>query len=138
MTSELTFRDLLKAQVEGKTVQYWAYSEGGKWVDCQMSLQIHVNSLDNIADSKKFRIKPETVLTSNGYKLPPCIKVEPKVGDVVFVPDPVNNNKYKKRTWSDSSNDRYLLYQNLLYTKAEDAVVHGRIMTLTFEEDDLG
>ena len=59
--SELTFRELLKAQVEGKTVQYWVYSEGGMWVDCQMSMQIHINSLDNIADSKKFRLKPETV-----------------------------------------------------------------------------
>lgn len=55
---ELTFRDLIQAQIDGLTVQYWDYSEGGKWADYQTTMQIPLNSLYNVIDSKTFRIKP--------------------------------------------------------------------------------
>lgn len=53
----LTFRDLIQAQLDGKTVQYWTYSDGGKWVDYMATMQIRLESLGNVVDSKTYQIK---------------------------------------------------------------------------------
>lgn len=127
-TETLTYRDLLKAQVEGKTVQYWVYSEGGKWVDCQMSMQIHINSLDNIADSKKYRIKPKVRRYCNGVELDDCITDLQDAEERVYLPHPLCSDFLV--VWHRNTVNQTLIDRGLVYNNSESAAKHGKAMAI--------
>ena len=134
---DLTLRDLIQAQLNGTTVQYWTESGGGSWVDFIGTMRVAIVSLDCVADSRKWRIKPPKPRICNGVELDPCLTEHPKQGTYYYFPDPTRVGCYSNRTlWAGDSMDRLWFDQGFVYATAEAASKHGRAMGLYSEGSD--
>lgn len=52
-----TYRDLIKAQLDGQTVQYYSNSKEG-WTDFNVTLATDIGRLDSAVNADIYRIKP--------------------------------------------------------------------------------
>lgn len=129
--SVLTYRDLLKAQVAGKTAQYWSIDNGGAWLDFKVTLAVDIHSLDDVLDSGRYRIKPETktVRVFNGVELPDCITEPLELGDTFYL---ALFGGVALRTWSYHTSELDAVVKGFAYLNREDAEVHHKALA-TYE-----
>lgn len=129
----LTYRDLIQAQLDGKTVQYYDYLEGGVWVDFQATMHKFIHSLDEIAIDTHYRIKPNLKRICNGVELDPCLTEAPELGANYYYPDPMHVDYYNLKPWAGDADDVYWFELGFAYGSSESAAKHGQAMGITTE-----
>lgn len=123
--------ELLKAWVEGKTVQYLNLTNG-RWID------ISHHSVSKFAplfiESLTYRLKPETI-NINGYEVPrPCYE-RLTDGQIYYYPR-LGLFEIDCFKWADDDVDNKVLSQGLVHTTREAAELHLKALLSFTKKDD--
>lgn len=121
-----TYREIIQAQLDGKTVQeYEGYDENGTvWKDCTFIACAKVDSLDN--ETSCYRIKPkmEVKRYCNGVELAQSVTKELEEGTKYYTPSLNKKKGYESWLWYGDNLDYYYLDAGFVYLNAEDALQH--------------
>lgn len=85
------------------------------------------NSGDRNIDVEFIRIRKDTIRV-NDIEVPAPMTTEPKVGQVVYVPDYVSDCGYLACCWGGGTLQMVALKRGLVYEKSEDALDRAKTM----------
>lgn len=119
------YAHILRALADGKQGQLRI---AGAWGSCQASeilLAIYNGEPPDV-----FRIKPETI-DINGHEVPAPLRVAPKIGDLVYVPNVFTVQLCQWMTWDGAPSE--FLDRGIFHSSKEAAIAHARAL-LSFTE----
>lgn len=79
----------------------------------------------NFDSGYKYRVKPRTIKIGD-FDVPEPMRVEPKIGSVVYYANPYPSNSALKFYWGGSRDEKLLLARGMIHADSFGAEIHAK------------